>query len=161
MQQSCAAVQPLTFLSQGQPGRDSVLHSKQQIPTAHRTLQHDVSCREFRQHRPTHKPMILDNSSAQEGILRTLTPSFLNVASRDGGISRRRPRRNSSHAGVTTTPKRFPSTALKAAAAVLPVARQMPGNTQHSAHLMKKKQARIKQGHYSRDYHDSGQKVKW
>lgn len=51
---------------------------------------------------------------------RTFVASFLNVASRDGGMSRLLPNKRSSSAGVTTTPKIFPSIALKAAAAVLP-----------------------------------------
>lgn len=50
-------------------------------------------------------------------------PSFLNVANSDGAMSRRRPRSKRSSAGVTTTPNRLPSTALKAAAAVLPAGR--------------------------------------
>lgn len=51
---------------------------------------------------------------------RTFMPSFLNVANNDGAMSKRRPRRRSRSAGVTTTPSRLPNTALKAAAAVLP-----------------------------------------
>ena len=46
--------------------------------------------------------------------------SFLNVASKDGAMSKRRPNKNNSNAGVTTIPNKLPNTALKAAAAVLP-----------------------------------------